>query len=173
MYLDAANDYWTSAFLQPCTFDGYSFTARDLWNSTGPALGMNNSVLCSQSNQAPGCVYEDALFTQRVLDTIAAADPSVPFFFVWTPHSVHEPYEVPQAYLDKFAFVDVPVRQYYNAMTNFIDDHIGLVVAALKAKGLWEDMLFVTSADNVRALLSTSAGGKPPPSVPRVAGAQP
>jgi arylsulfatase I/J len=109
---------------------------------------MNNSVTCSQANQSPGCVYEDALFTSRVLETIDAADPSVPFFFVWATHAVHEPYEVPQAYLDKFAFIDVPVRRFYSAMTNFIDDQIGTVVAALKARGLWDDMLFVMTSDN-------------------------
>ena len=31
-------------------------------------------------------------------------------------------------------------------MVNFIDDQIGLVTAALKAKGLWDDMLFVMSS---------------------------
>lgn len=149
-YFDAANDYWTSTYLQPCAYptSADNFTARDLWDTSAPARGLNNSVLCSQSNQAPGCVFEDALFTSRVLATINASDPSVPFFFVWTPHSVHEPYEVPSAYLDKFAFIDVPVRQYYSAMVNYIDDRIGEVVGALKAKGLWDTMLFVMSSDN-------------------------
>lgn len=115
-YLSAANDYWQQAYLQPCVFDGVTFTARDLWDTSAPARGQNNSVLCSQANQAPGCVYEDALFATRVLETINATDPSVPFFFVWTPHAVHEPYEVPNSYLEKFAFIDVPVRRYYSAM---------------------------------------------------------
>ena len=149
-YLSAANDYWSNAYLQPCAYPtaADNFTARDLWDSARPARGLNNSVQCSQANQAPGCVYEDALFTARVLATIAAADPAVPFFFLWAPHSVHEPYQCPSAYLEKFAFIDVPVRRYYAAMTNFIDDQVGLVVAALKAKGLWSSLLFVFSSDN-------------------------
>jgi arylsulfatase B len=149
-YFDAANGYWDQRYLQPCAYptpaDG--FTARDLWNTSAPARGLNNSVLCSQANQAPGCVYEDALFTERVLATINAADPSVPLFLVWTPHSVHEPYEVPTAYLEKFSAIDVPVRRYYSAMTNFIDDRVGEVVAALKARGLWDNLLLVMSSDN-------------------------
>jgi len=156
-YFDAANDYWTSAYLQPCAYPtpADNFTARDLWDTSAPAHGKNNSVLCSQSNQAPGCVYEDALFTSRVLASINVTDPNVPFFFVWTPHSVHEPYEVPAEYLAKFSFIDVPVRQFYAAMVNYIDDQIGEVVAALKAKGLWENMLFVVSSDNGGPLAAT------------------
>ena len=122
-----------------------------MWDTSGPAYGQNNSVLCSQSNQAPGCVYEDELFTRRVLATINAfnaSDPTTPLFFVWATHSAHEPYEVPTAYLEKFSFIDVQVRQYYCAMVNYIDDQIGVVIAALKAKGLWDNMLFVMSSDN-------------------------
>ena len=159
-YFDAANNYWDSAYLQPCAYPtpADNFTARDLWNTTGPARGLNNSITCSQANQAPGCIYEDQLFTTRILDTISTSDPSVPLFLLWTPHSVHEPYQVPAEYLEKFSFIDVPVRQYYSAMTNYIDDHVGMVVAALKAKGLWENMLLILSADNGGPL---SAGDNP------------
>ena len=34
-------------------------------------------------------------------------------------------------------------RQYYSAMTNYVDMHIGQVVDALKAKNMWDNMLFV------------------------------
>ena len=150
VYLSAANDYWQNAYLQPCAYPTSSdnFTARDLWSGAAPARGLNNSLLCSQANQAPGCVYEDALFAAHVLDAIASADPGAPFFFVWAPHAVHEPYEVPAAYLAKFAFIDVPVRRFYAAMLNYIDDRIGEVVAALKARGLWANTLFAMASDN-------------------------
>ena len=149
-YFSAANDHWQQAYLQPCAYPTASdnFTARDLWNTSAPARGMNNSVLCSQANQAPGCVYEDALFTERVLSIISAADPGTPQFIVWAPHAVHEPYEVPNAYLAKFAAIDVPVRRFYAAMVSFIDDRVGEVVAALKARGLWDNLLLVVSSDN-------------------------
>ncbi len=152
-YLGAANDYWTSEGLgTKC--DGGAQPVTDLWQSTGgragdgPAFGRNNSWACSQDNQAAGCVYEDAFLTQFVVDTINAHDPSRPFFFVWAPHSVHEPYEVPEAYLAKFSNITLELRQYYSAMVNFLDDQVGTVVAALKAAGLWDTMLFVASSDN-------------------------
>ena len=33
-------------------------------------------------------------------------------------------------------------------MTNYVDMHIGQVVAAIKAKGMWENTLFIVSSDN-------------------------
>lgn len=57
-------------------------------------------------------------------------------------HAPHDPYEAPQAYLDKFAHIQQRERQYYAAMVNLLDDHVGAVVAALKAKGLWDNLLW-------------------------------
>ena len=123
--------------------------------NNGPAVGRNNSRSCSQKNQAPGCVYEDEIFGKQVLDVIAAHDPTTPFFLFWSPHIVHEPLEVPDAYLAKFNFMKddtkVQSRQYYAAMVNYVDGLVGEVVAALKGKGMWDNLLWVSSADNVRA----------------------
>jgi hypothetical protein len=43
---------------------------------------------------------------------------SKPFFLFWAPHIAHEPLEVPQAFLDKFAFIDTRPRQFYMAMVS-------------------------------------------------------
>lgn len=37
-------------------------------------------------------------------------------------------------------------RQYYSAMTNIVDTHIGQVVDALKAHKMWDNLLLVLSA---------------------------
>ena len=107
----------------------------DLWATSAPAKGRNNSWLCSQTHQAAGCVYEDEIFVEEVLANIAAHDVSKPFFLFWAPHIAHEPLEVPQAFLDKFAFIDTRPRQFYMAMINYVDTLVGRVVDALKAKG--------------------------------------
>ena len=106
----------------------------DLWATSSPAKGRNNSWLCSQTNQAAGCVYEDEIFVEEVLANIAAHDVSKPFFLFWAPHIAHEPLEVPQAFLDKFAFIDTRPRQFYMAMINYVDTLVGQVVDALKVK---------------------------------------
>jgi arylsulfatase B len=151
MYLGHLNDYWTSAAQVQCSPDAeWPQTLVDLWNGTEPAWGLNNSWACSQANQTDGCVYEDELFAQRILDVIDAHDPSSgrPLFAFWATHAVHGPLQCPQSYLDKFAFINDTTRRLYMAMVNFVDDKVGEVVAALKAKGMWSNTLWVTSSDN-------------------------
>jgi arylsulfatase I/J len=60
----------------------------------------------------------------------------------------HDPYQAPQSYLDKFSSITQPERQFYSAMVNVLDDMVGEVVAALKARGLWDNLLLVVSSDN-------------------------
>jgi len=137
----------------PCNDGGGVY---DLWNTT-PSNGVGQpaerainkpSLGCSQSNQVAGCVYEDDKLLAWVLDVVARHDPSTPLFLVLSTHSIHEPYEVPQVYLDRFAFIDVEVRRFYAAMVAHIDDVVGNLTAALKAKGMWEQTLFVSTSDN-------------------------
>lgn len=89
---------------------------------------------------------------------------------------VHGPLEVPQAYVNKFSNITDQPRRLYTAMVNFADDkvcggrgplsgasaailflllpllllppQVGAVVAALKSRGMWNNTLWVTSADN-------------------------
>jgi arylsulfatase A-like enzyme len=120
-----------------------------MWDTEGPGLGLNGSASCSQSNQA-GCTYQDEVFVQRVSQIIAnhSKAPAAPLFLFWAPHAPHDPYQVPQNYLDKFANISVPERQYYAAMTNLLDDNVGRVVQMFKDAGLWENTLMVLSSDN-------------------------
>jgi arylsulfatase B len=160
-YFTGANDYWTSASPgeSQCT---EVFT--DLWQSDGPGVGLNNSWACSQTNQAGACVYEDEIFTRSIVSTINASDASTPFFAYVAFHNVHEPLEVPQATLDKFAWIDFADRRKYMAMVHEMDAHLGRIVAALKAKGMWENTLLLAFADNGGPLNTCSnfplAGGK-------------
>lgn len=144
-YFTGANDYWTSAS------PGESQCKQvftDLWQSEGPATGLNNSWACSQTNQPASCVYEDELFTRSMVATINASDPSVPFFAYVAFHNVHEPLEVPNATLDKFAWIDYMDRRKYMAMVNEMDSHLGRIVAALKGNGMYENTLLLAFADN-------------------------
>lgn len=78
----------------------------DLTTSAGghpshPAVGMNNTFSCSQTNEgAAACPhgYQDELFIARVLEVLtnASRTPETPFFLFYAPHAPHDPYEVPQ-----------------------------------------------------------------------------
>jgi arylsulfatase B len=139
-YFHHANDYWTEVA-------GGCAGAVDLWDTAKPAYGQNNSKTCSQSDQN-NCVYEDGLFTNRVLSVIKNHDPATPLYIYWAPHNVHEPLEVPESFLNKFSFIPDPYRRLYQAMVNYLDTNVGLVVDALKAKGLYDNLLIVFSSDN-------------------------
>ena len=120
-----------------------------MWDTLGPGYGLNGTATCSQSNQA-GCTYQDETFVQRVSQILAnhSKTPAAPLFLFWAPHAPHDPYQVPQSYLDKFANISVSERQYYSAMVNLLDDNVGRVVQMFKDAGLWENTLMVLSSDN-------------------------
>ena len=121
--------------------------------ATHPARRLNNTWACSQANQsAAACPhgYQDDLFIARVEEVIANASrtPDVPLFLFYAPHAPHDPYEVPDAFFDKFSAIDVEVRQYYSAMVNYLDTSFGRLEAALRASGRWDNTLVVVSSDN-------------------------
>lgn len=147
-YFDGFNDYWGQQWIQSCA-GSTNVQLTDLWDGAGPAVGQNNSWACSAANHSDGgCVFEDDLFTQRLLDTLDGHDPAVPLFFFFAPHSVHAPQEAPQAYFDKFSFIEWPPRQRYAGQVNYIDTMIGAVVEKLKAKGMYDSTLIVVTADS-------------------------
>merc|ERR1719281_1557471 len=98
-YFHHTNDYWNNKF-QSCGKTGMV----DLWDTTGPAHGQQNSPHCSQKNQN-GCKYEEQLFADSVISAIEKRDHSKPLFIFWAVHSVHVPLQVPDEYLHKFSFI--------------------------------------------------------------------
>lgn len=87
-----------------------------------------------QANQPSSCVYEDAMFLNEMLASIDGADPTTPYFAIWAPHNIHAPLQVPDAYKQKFSFIDWPERQLYAAKVNYIDDALGQVLQKLQSK---------------------------------------
>ena len=99
---------------------------------------------------------------ERILQIINNHDPSTPLFLYYGAHIVHRPYEVPENYLKKFDFIEELYRQVYHAMVNYLDDVVGEIVQALKDKGLWDNLLFVTSSDNGGPVWSDFGGNNFP-----------
>jgi len=102
--------------------------------------------------------YEEHIFAERLLAEITAHDPSQPLFVYYPAHIAHLPYEVPQSYLDAFSKAgggpfdnstgEATMRMTYHAMVKFLDDVIGNITAAFKAKGMWESTLMFFASDN-------------------------
>ena len=139
-YFHHANDYYTQK-VPPLSsgFDICLNVYRDLWHNNGPALECNDTS-----------VYEEEYFLKNTLSVIDAHDPSEPLFLVHAFHLIHYPLEVPQHYLDQFDFIkDSPdQRKPYAAMLKYLDDSLAKIVDALKARGLWDDLLLVFASDN-------------------------
>jgi len=127
---------------------------RDLWQGSGPAPAalLNPQPQCSGSPYPPnatGCVYEEDLFAAVVLDAVRAWTVGAsPLFALWATHTAHSPYQVPQDAFDALAGVEPPARRVYHAMVMRQDAHVGALVAALRAKHMWEQTLLTFSSDN-------------------------
>ena len=133
-YFHHDNDYYTEK-IGSCKSVG----VVDLWDTDKPAHGVNGT---GPDN------YEEGLFRERALKIINNHDPSVPLFLYYAPHIVHAPLQVPESYVSKFSFIPDHDRQYYHAMVNYLDDVVGDLVSALKNRGMWDNLLLVTSSDN-------------------------
>ena len=149
-YLNGMNDYYTEVFR-----DCNKIPIVDLWDSDKPATGINGT--------GPD-KYEEALFAERVMKVVNEHDASTPLFLYYPAHLVHSPLEVPDRYVRKFNFIDDDVRQKYHAMVKYLDDIVGNLTTALKKRGMWDNLLLVTTSDNGGPLQSANnyplKGGK-------------
>lgn len=100
-YFFQINDYWTQGVVGS-EGHGCPEAKVDLWLDDGPARGLNGSA------------YEEVLFEEHLhaaLRTYTASTPGSPqqqgdsLFLHYSPHLVHDPYEVPASWLAKFDFI--------------------------------------------------------------------
>jgi len=156
IYYEHKVDYWDESLAQSSCAN-YGPTIIDFWghNSTtpqGPARDLN------------GTAYVEYIFRDRVLDIIANHDPSVgPLYLQYDPHIAHCPLQVPRDWLERYDYPndestcrsqtahifpgstgkDYRCRNQYNAMVALLDEVLGNITGALKAKGWWENTLMV------------------------------
>lgn len=98
------------------------------------------------------CRYEEAIFHRRMEAELDAHDPSQPLFLLYAAHLVHDPYEVPQQYLNAMSAAgggpfkndtsQATMRMTYHAMVKYLDDAAAKLMAKLRDKGMWENTLF-------------------------------
>jgi arylsulfatase A-like enzyme len=71
-----------------------------------------------------------------------------PFFLYLAYNAPHSPMQAPKPYLERFAGIADEGRRIYAAMTAAMDDGIGRVMAALRAKGIEENTIVIFLSDN-------------------------
>ena len=161
IYYEHKVDYWDQTLAQSSCAN-YGATIVDLWSHTpteeeGPARTLN------------GTAYVEYIFRDRVLDIIEQHNPSQgPLYLQYNPHVAHCPLQVPPDWLARFNYSndedvcrsqtahifpgsgtkDYRCRNQYHAMVALLDEVLGNVTAALKAKGWWDATLMVLHSDN-------------------------
>ena len=101
--------------------------------------------------------------TDAMVDLIDGLDADgPPFFLVQSYYPPHEPYTAPDRYMDLYRGKGV-FRPGYYAAVSALDDCVGRIVAALKARGVYDDTVIILTSDhgehfNYRALNNKSTG---------------
>ena len=62
--------------------------------------------------------------------------------------NVHAPVQAPDAYIQKYSFIQDETRRTHAAMVDIMDEAVGNLTRAFKTAGLWDDTLTVFSTDN-------------------------
>ena len=154
-YFHHGNSYWKEE-----TGDLTCDIMVDLWDNEKPAWGQQGIAGSEPSYNDSN--YEEHVFRERLLHQLAEHDASkAPLFMFYSAHLVHDPYEVPQNYLDakskagggafNNATAQDEMRMTYSAMVSYLDDNINAITTAWKAKdggAMWENTLVLFFADN-------------------------
>ena len=103
-----------------------------------------NGAFDSRNGTYDAYTYRDDLTT--IFDK---HNPSDPLFLYLPLHNVHGPFQAPQEWLDLYAVnLTCDLRRTYQAMVSVADNVTGHVVELLKANNMWDNTIFVVSADN-------------------------
>jgi hypothetical protein len=104
--------------------------------------------------------FSTTLYSTEAVRVVTAHDTAQGPLFLYLPFQVtHSPYEIPASYLNKS--IDV-ARATYDAMVNIMDEAVGNLTKAQKEKEMWEDTLFIFSADNGGVYHSNQQGNNWP-----------
>ncbi len=105
--------------------------------------------------------YYTTLIGDEAVKLIEAQDAKTPFFLYFASLAPHAPYQVPDAYAERYkGTIANEQRRTYAGMITALDEQVGRIVAALEKKGLRENTLILFASDNggaTNALFATGA----------------
>lgn len=158
-YFSHKNDFWSQANMQTCCESDQ--TIIDFWRTDHGASDVNNTD------------YSEFLYQRELVGIIEQHDAATPLFLFYAPHVAHCPLQVPKDNYDRFGFMtndehkcraqtvngthtidphhpelEYKCRQQYHAMVDVMDEVVGNITAAMKAKQMWDNTLVVMSSDN-------------------------
>ncbi|MGD8353796.1 MAG: sulfatase-like hydrolase/transferase, partial [Pseudomonadota bacterium] len=92
--------------------------------------------------------YATRLIGRKAVQIITDHDPEVPLFLYLTFTAPHAPYQVPEAYENKYPDIKDETRRAYAGMVTAMDDEIARVLTVLDRKGMRSDTLVIFMSDN-------------------------
>ena len=127
-------------------------------------------------NWANGTEYDSRMYTAEAEALIAAHDTAKGFYLYMAFHNVHVPIEFPRDTAERYPYVASDARKGTDAQLTELDWTVSNITAALDAKGMLDDTLFIFHSDNggpgSHAVNLPHRGGKvsatcpPPPTFP-------
>jgi arylsulfatase A-like enzyme len=91
--------------------------------------------------------YSTGLLGETAARFVTANAGKQPFFLYVPFNAVHAPHQAPKEYLQQYAHLVRPRRQ-YAAMLTAMDDAVGKIVDAVERSGARQNTLFIFSSDN-------------------------
>ncbi|XP_073999826.1 arylsulfatase B-like isoform X2 [Rhodnius prolixus] len=97
--------------------------------------------------------YSTDLFTEEAVSVINKHDPDSPLFLYLAhlaPHTgnMRDPFQAPDELVAKFSHIEDPERRVYAAMVSKLDESVGEVVSALRARHMLDNSVIVFLSDN-------------------------
>lgn len=103
--------------------------------------------------------YTTKLLGDEAVKLIEKHDGNKPLFLYVPFNAPHSPLQAPPEYLAKYSSIQDQKRRTYAAMVDCVDEQVGRIVAALKARGLTNNTLIAFSSDNGGPLGSGATNG--------------
>ena len=138
------------------SFHGYYSGGQDYYEHTeagGYDLHVDASPQCgagcSVVDWANKGRYSTELYASAAVARIAAHDVATPLFLYVAFQAVHSPDQVPQSYIDPYnATIADAKRRTFAGMLSALDEGVGNITAALRARGMEGNTLVIFAADN-------------------------
>ena len=126
-------------------FTHMSSGAYDFRRDMSPNCGLNCSKIAWQDQGR----YSTTVFTEEAVRIVGEHDPSKqPLFLYLAYQGVHAPALVPAHYADAYnKTIPDRKRRTFAGMLSAVDEGIGNVTAALKAKGMLDNTLIVFTSE--------------------------
>ena len=134
------------------------YDLRDGWEPAGEALAGE-----SHYNMY---LFEDEV--AKIINHYGESDESTPFFLYYAMSNVHEPIEVPEAYLEREEVIqklaDIPnvQRRHFAAMTMIVDDAVQNLTSCLRSNELYDETIIIIASDNGAASVIAGSGSNLP-----------